>query len=147
MFPLSLNLTALTRLHLQHFTFCKTENDVAEPFSACISMSDLTIDYCTVEDARTLCISSDMLASLTVRSDQSEDFYQIALSTPILRVLAFTGAPYQQLVGSDVSSLERVKIDAETWSTSLDSSLILLSWLLELANIKSLTVSASTLQV
>lgn len=94
-----------------------------------------------------LCISSDTLVSLTMRSDQSEVFYQIKLSTPNLRTLAFTGAPYQQLVGSNVSSLERVRIDAETWSTSLESSLILLSWLLEFVNLKSLTVSASTLQV
>ncbi|RDY04425.1 F-box/FBD/LRR-repeat protein, partial [Mucuna pruriens] len=147
LFPKSLNLTALTTLHLQHFTFCKSDNDMAEPFSACNRLSDLTIDYCTVKDARILCISSATLVSLTMRSDQSEDFYKIALSTPNLRALAFTGAPYQQLLGSNLSSLERVNIDAETWSTSLESSLILLSWLSELANIKSLTVSASTLQV
>ncbi|TKY74422.1 putative F-box/FBD/LRR-repeat protein [Spatholobus suberectus] len=147
LFPNSLNLTALTALHLQHFTFCKSDDDVAEPFSACNRLSDLTIDYCTVKEARILCISSATLVSLTMRSDQSEDFYKIALSTPNLSALAFTGAPYQQLLWSNVSSLERVNIDAETWSTSLESPLILLNWLLELANVKSLTVSASTLQV
>lgn len=107
----------------------------------------MTIDYCTVKDARVLCISSVSLASLTMRSDQSEDFYKIALSTPNLRALGFTGAPFQQLIWNNVSKLERVCIDAEIWSTSLESPLILLSWLLELANIKALTVSASTLQV
>ncbi|RZC06698.1 F-box/FBD/LRR-repeat protein isoform C [Glycine soja] len=150
LFPKSLNLTALTTLHLQHFTFCKgddDDDDMAEPFYACRRLCDLTIDYCTVKDARILCISSATLVSLTMRSDQSGDFYKIVLSTPNLCAFAFTGAPYQQLLGSNLSSLERVSIDAEIWSTSLESPLILLSWLLELANVKSLTVSASTLQV
>ncbi|KAK7351215.1 hypothetical protein VNO77_10506 [Canavalia gladiata] len=147
LFPKSLNLGALTSLHLQHFTFCKSDNDRAEPFSACNRLNDLIIDHCTVRDARILCISSTTLVSLTMRSDHSKDFYKIELSAPNLRSFTFTGTPYQQLLGSNISSLECVNIDAEIWSTSLESPLILLSWLLELANIKALTVSASTLQV
>ncbi|KAK7311665.1 hypothetical protein RJT34_09948 [Clitoria ternatea] len=147
LFPKSLNLTALTSLHLQHFTFCKGDNDRAEPFSACNKLNHLIIDHCNVRDALTLCISSDSLVSLTMRSDHSKDFFKIELDTPNLRDFAFSGTPYQQLLGKNVSSLEQVNVDAEIWSTSLESPLILLSWLLELANIKSLTVSASTLQV
>ncbi|XP_027354129.1 putative F-box/FBD/LRR-repeat protein At1g78760 isoform X2 [Abrus precatorius] len=147
LFPKSLNLGALISLHLQHFTFCNSDNDRAEPFSACNRLSDLIIDHCTVRDSLILCISSSTLRSLTMRSDHSKDFYKIELSTPNLRSFTFTGTPYQQLIGNNLSSLEQVNIDAEIWSTSLESPLILFSWLLELANIKSLTVSASTLQV
>lgn len=147
LFPKLLNLTALTSLHLQHFTFCASGNDQAEPFSACNRLSDLVIDHCTVRDAKVLCISSNTLVNFTMRSDHAKDFYKIVLSTPNLRSFAFAGIPYQQICGSNVSSLENVNIDAEIWSTSLESPLILFSWLLELANVKSLTVSASTLQV
>ncbi|XP_061371774.1 FBD-associated F-box protein At5g18780-like [Gastrolobium bilobum] len=147
LFPKSLSLAALTSLHLQHFTFCASDNDRAEPFSACNKLRDLIIDHCTVRDAKILCISSSTLVNFTMHSDHSKDFYKIVLSTPNLRTFSFTGIPYQQLSGGNLSSLEQVNIDAEIWSTSMESPLILFSWLLELANIKSLTVSASTLQV
>ncbi|MED6132579.1 hypothetical protein PIB30_020225 [Stylosanthes scabra] len=150
LFPTSLNLTALTSLHLQHFTFCASggsAGDRTEPFSGCERLSDLVIDHCTVKDAKALCISNRTLVNLTVRSNQSKDFYKIELSTSKLRSFRFSGIPYQQICGSDVPSIEDVDIDAEIRSNSLESSLILFSWLLELANVKSLTVSASTLQV
>ncbi|KAL4358878.1 hypothetical protein S245_026107 [Arachis hypogaea] len=150
LFPKSLNLTALTSLHLQHFTFCASGggvSDRAEPFSACERLSDLVIDHCTVRDAKVLYISNSTLVNLTLRSDHSKDFYKIVLSTSKLRSFRFSGIPYQQICGSHVPSLEDVDIDAEIWSNSLESPLILFSWLLELANVKSLTVSASTLQV
>ncbi|MED6216747.1 hypothetical protein PIB30_010780 [Stylosanthes scabra] len=147
LFPNSLNLTALTSLHLQHFTFCASGGDSAEPFSACERLSDLVIDQCTVRDAKALCISNSTLVNLTVRSDHLKDFYKIVLSTSKLKSFRFSGIPYQQICGSDVLSIEDVDIDAEIWSNSLESPLILFSWLLELANVKSLTVSASTLQV
>ncbi|KAL1310200.1 hypothetical protein AAHE18_17G230900 [Arachis hypogaea] len=135
LFPKSLNLTALTSLHLQHFTFCANgggASDRAEPFSACERLSDLVIDHCTVRDAKVLYISNSTLIVLSTRSSG---------------VFVFTGIPYQQICGSHVPSLEDVDIDAEIGRIRWESPLILFSWLLELANVKSLTVSASTLQV
>ncbi|XP_004504897.1 F-box/LRR-repeat protein At1g55660-like isoform X3 [Cicer arietinum] len=92
LFPKSLNLPALTTLHLGNFAFCASDKDKTEPFSAFNKLNSLVIDNCTVKDAQILCISK-MLSNYT------------------------------------------------------EPPLVLLSWLLELANIKSLTVSASTLQV
>jgi hypothetical protein len=57
------------------------------------------------------------------------------------------GIPYQKFCGSGLSSVEQVNIDAEMLANYLRPPLVLLSWLSDLSNIKSLTVSASTLQV
>ncbi|KAJ1424744.1 Leucine-rich repeat domain superfamily [Sesbania bispinosa] len=148
LFPKTLNLPALTSLHLQSFAFSASDNDRAEPFSAFARLNSLLIHYCTLVNAQILCISSTTLVNFTIHND-SKDFYEIELSTPSLRTFAFTGTPYQQISGSNLSSLEHVNIDAEMWSKlkSNETPLILLCWLLELANTKSLTVTASTLQV
>ncbi|XP_057425525.1 putative F-box/FBD/LRR-repeat protein At4g13965 isoform X2 [Lotus japonicus] len=57
LFPKSLNLPALTTLHLGNFTFCSNDNDRADPFSAFNRLNSLIIDHCKLKDARTLCIS------------------------------------------------------------------------------------------
>jgi hypothetical protein len=78
----------------------------------------------------------------------SYDFYEIELCTPSLDTFAFIGRPHQKISGSSLSYVKHVDIDAEI--SSMDTEIppkFLLSWLLELINTKSLTVTASTLQV
>ncbi|GAU23645.1 hypothetical protein TSUD_304200 [Trifolium subterraneum] len=59
----------------------------------------------------------------------------------------FTGAPIPILPGSNVSSLKHVDIHAGVKQYHEKSPLLLSRWLLVFANIKSLTISATTLQV
>ncbi|XP_058733929.1 F-box protein At4g22280-like [Vicia villosa] len=146
MFPKSLNLPALTCLHLGNFAFSASEDGRIDPFSAFNKLNDLTIDNCSVRNSEILCISSETLVSLTMRN-HSFNSYQIKLSAPSLCSFAFTGTPYQMFRGSSLSSIKDVNIDAEMLANYGAPPFILRSWLLKLANVKSLTVSASTLQV
>jgi hypothetical protein len=148
LFPKSFNLPALTSLQLESFTFCVGDNDCAEPFSIFNKLNSLLISDCTVKDTKTLCISSAALVDLTIYNN-SNDYYKIELSTLSLCTFAFCGTPYQSISGSNVSSLKHVDIhaEAELDSYSLGPPMFLFSWLLEFANIESLTVTATTLQV
>jgi len=146
LFPKSLNLPSLTSLYLENFAFCADENGRAEPFSAFNRLNSLLICVCTVRDTLTLCISSATLVNFTVRS-HSYVFYEIELCTPSLGTFGFTGKPYKKIFGSGLSCVKHVDIDAEIFSMDMQPSLILLSWLLNLTNTKSLTVTASALQV
>lgn len=146
LFPKSLNLPALTNLQLGNFTFGVDDNDRTEPFSNFNRLNSLLICNCIVTGARTLCISSVTLVNLTIYN-HNYNYYYIDLCTPSLCKLVFAGTPYQKLSGSNVSSLKHVDIDAAVSPYHENPPLLLLSWLLELANIKSLTVTPATLQV
>ncbi|XP_058781238.1 FBD-associated F-box protein At1g66310-like [Vicia villosa] len=146
LFPKSLNLPALTNLQLGNFTFGVDDNDRAEPFSKFNRLNSLLICNCTVTNALTLCISSVTLVDLTIYNHKY-NFYNIDLCTPNLCKLVFAGTPYQRLSGSNVSSLKHLDIDAAISPYKEEPPLILLSWLLELAEIKSLTVTPAALQV
>jgi len=147
LFPDSLDLPALTSLHLQHFTFCVGENECAEPFSTFNRLNSLLINNCTVRGGQTLRLSSATLINLTLY-DNKYNYYKIDLRTPSLRTFTFCGNPYQRIFGSNISSLKHVDIHAEVDSYCRDSPpLFLLSWLIEFVDIKSLSVTATTLQV
>ncbi|KAK2426782.1 F-box/LRR-repeat protein [Trifolium repens] len=146
-FPKSFNLPALTSLQLENFKFCAGNKVCAEPFSALNTLNSLFISNCTVSGARTLCISSVTLVNLTLYNEFLNNFYIIELCTPSLCTFAFTGTPYQKLSGSNVSSLKHVEIYAKVMSNQKKPPWHLFSWLQEFPNIKSLTVSATTLQV
>ncbi|WJX52356.1 hypothetical protein P8452_38475 [Trifolium repens] len=79
--------------------------------------------------------------------NHSFDVYQIELSAPCLCIFSFMGTPYQKFRGRSLSSVKQVNIDAEMLANYSEPPLVLLSWLSDLTNINSLTVSASTLQV
>ena len=145
-FPKSLNLPALTSLHLRHFSFHASDNDRAEPFSGCKRLNNLVIASCTLWDAKILCISSASLSSLAFRP-RSCDLYEVVLSTPNLRSFAFEGVLFRYLSGRNLSSVERVHIDADVLSRDSNSPSVLLDWLIGLTNVQSLTVCANTLQV
>jgi hypothetical protein len=146
-FPESLNLPALTSLQLENFKFCAADNGRAKPFSTFNKLSSLLISNCTMSGVGgTLCISNVTLVNFTLYNQLSK-FYEIDLCTPNLCTFTFTGTPYQTLSGSNVSSLKHVEIYAEVIPYQKGPPMCLLSMLLKFPNIKSLTVSTSTLQV
>jgi hypothetical protein len=146
LFPNFLNLPALTSLDLTSFTFCGGENGCAEPFLAFTRLNSLVIDRCTVKDGQTLNISSETLVNLAMHHN-SPDFDKIELYSPSLCTFTFTGSPYQQICGGGLSSVKQVNIDAKHFLTWEKLSMVLLSWLTDFTNVKSLTVSSITLQV
>jgi len=146
LFPKYLNLPALTSLDLTNFAFCGGENGCAEPFSAFTKLNSLVIFGFKVKDAQILKISSETLVDLAMYHNSS-DFSQIELDTPSLCTFTITGIPNQKICGSGLSSVKQVNIDAKMHSNFEKSPMVLLSWLLDLANVKSLTVSSITLQV
>ncbi|CAJ2641164.1 unnamed protein product [Trifolium pratense] len=146
MFPKSLTLPAITNLQLEHFTFCVGDNDRVEPFLNFNRLNSLVISKCSVRGGQTLYLSNATLINFTIYDD-GDNFYKVDLCTPCLCTFVFTGTPYQRISGCNASSLKHVDIDADISSCPGDPPLFLFSWLLEFANIKSLTVSAATLQV
>ena len=150
-FPSSLNLPALTTLSLESFTFRVGDDGCAEPFSAFSCLNSLIIRYCRVLDAQNLCISSASLVNLTLKSYHYQ-YGEIVLSTPSLCTFVFgcTGdIPNLRLRGreSNLSSVKHVNIDLNMGSIDADTPLVLLKWLVELANIKSLTINETALEV
>lgn len=147
LFPESLNLPALSTLELENFTFSVGDNGCAEPFSTFSRLKRLLISHCTVKGWGALCISSATLVNFTMYND-SDDYYKIDLCTPSLCTFSFRGVPYHDISWSNISSLKHVDIDAEVFPYSCyGPPLFLFNWLSEFANIKSLTVTAATLQV
>ncbi|CAJ2678323.1 unnamed protein product [Trifolium pratense] len=116
LFPKSLNLPALTSLDLTNFVFCGS----------------------------VLNISSETLVNLALHYNSSE-FPKIELSAPSLCTFTFTGTPRQKICGSGLSSVKQVNISADIISRCDAAPMILLSWLLDLANVKSLTVTSTAL--
>jgi hypothetical protein len=62
-------------------------------------------------------------------------------------VLFFTGKPYQKLFGRSLANVKHLTIDARVLSLQMEPPQLLLNWLLEFAYTKSLTVTASNLQI
>ncbi|PNX85191.1 F-box/LRR-repeat protein, partial [Trifolium pratense] len=151
-FPNSLNLPALTTLALRSFYFCAGDDGCAEPFSAFNKLDTLLIEDCQLLDAQILCISSTTLINLTVNYEIGYNYldsYKCKLSTPSLCNLNYTGVLIHNLCRSDLCSLKDVCIDVFNpyCSPYKEYYPFVLNLLLELANIKSLTVSSTTLQV
>jgi len=149
LFPSSLNLPALTTLSLKGFYFRSGDNGCAEPFSALRKLSNLIIRHFRVLDAQTLCISNTTLVNFTMETYYDyKDICKLELSTPSLTNFAFTGTPNPILSVSHPCSITHLYVNAEDIVIFVkENSAVLLSWLLEFANIKSLTVSSNTLQV
>jgi hypothetical protein len=141
-----LNLPALTFLHIENFIFCAGDYDYVEPFFTLKRLNTLVLDNCLVKDAKLLRVSSATLVNLTMYNHY-ENFYRIELCTPSLCTFAFIGTPIQCFTIGSLSSVRDVDIDLDSCFTDADPRLHLHSWLQVLSNIKSLTVSAATLQV
>jgi hypothetical protein len=148
LFPKSLNFPALTSLSLRSFDFRVGDDGIVEPFSAFKRLKNLILQDCNVHDNRNLCISSATLINLTI------DYCNLELHTPSLCTFVYKGIPtVQQLCGSksNLSSVKLVNIDVNidviSLSESAKTSLILYNWLVELANIESLTIHSTILEV
>jgi hypothetical protein len=158
LFPKSLNLPSLTSLNISYFAFCGGESGCVEPFFALTKLNSLVICGCEVKDAQILSISSETLANLTIKrplkninsamQNNSPNFAEIKLSTPNLYTFNFTGDLIQKICRSGLSSIKQVKIDdSRQDDNTVEHGLVLFSWLLDFANVESLTVTSTTLQV
>jgi len=147
LFPISLNLPALTSLVLWRFSFPLSYDGRAEPFSKLKKLKRLFIYKCEVNDAQNLCISSLTLVALLIIA--CPYCFGIELSTPSLVDFRFSGIPLQKLCGSNsnLPNIKHVYIDLINLENSAQTSLLLLNWLVELANIQSLKVTSNTLKV
>ncbi|AES90490.2 Myb/SANT-like DNA-binding domain protein [Medicago truncatula] len=153
LFPKSLNLPLLTNLDLSHFSFCGGENGCAEPFSAFPKLNSLVISGCKVKDAQILSISSETLVNFAMHYCSSR-IAKIELSVPSLCTFTFSGMLVQKICGSSLFSVKKININPfvslapEDYALALeDYSLVLLSWLQDLANVESLAVTSTTLQI
>jgi len=150
LFPNSLNLPQLTDLSLHRFIFCVGNNGRVNPFSTLIKLNSLVITGCIVRDYLNLCIVSATLANLTIQTGHSMSAMKFQLSTPSLCTFVYCGhVPFEKLgaSNSNLSSIEHVNLNVGMWLTSADNPVFLLNWLVELANIKSLSVTSRTLKV
>ncbi|XP_061371748.1 F-box/LRR-repeat protein At3g26922-like [Gastrolobium bilobum] len=173
-FPKSLNLPALTSLRLYNFVF--GDSELLEPFSSCPKLKTLVIDNCDVRDTQTLCISNATLVNLTVCSIKRQA-YSLVLSTPNLCSFVFSGIPAQQISGSlhsfsssVLSLVKELNIDVNDWFVSsylelesimrkgninvgkwrtpyLETAYTMNCWLHIFANVTTLTLSSSALQI
>ncbi|RHN62587.1 hypothetical protein MtrunA17_Chr4g0049051 [Medicago truncatula] len=125
--------------------FCGGDDNCVEPSSAFTKLNSLVIDRCAIRDAQTLRISSETLVNLAMH-ESSYDFDKIQLFTQSLCTFTYTGHPDQRICGSGLSSVKLVNIAAEIYFCWEKPAMLLLSWLQDLADVKSLTVSSTTLQ-
>ncbi|XP_024636488.2 putative F-box/FBD/LRR-repeat protein At1g78760 [Medicago truncatula] len=158
LFPNSLNLPLLTSLDITNFAFCGGESGCAEPFSVFTMLNSLALSSCKVKDAQILTISSDTLANLAIHSpfeeinvdihDNSSNMPKIELSTPSLYTFTYYGSLIQEICGSGLSSVKQVHIDdSREFSASVRHGLLVFNWLLDFANVESLALSSTTLQI
>ncbi|AES68325.2 F-box/RNI superfamily protein, putative [Medicago truncatula] len=156
-FPNSLNFPALTTLSLERLAFrCGTSDDdgCVDPFSTFNMLNTLIIDLCVILDAQNLRISSTKLLNLTIcmyDNDPRKNFrssFGIELYAPTVHTFEYSGGEYiPKLFGSKsvISSIKHVSIHLLSFRRNKTS--ILFSWLVELANIESLTANSSALTV
>jgi hypothetical protein len=143
-----LNLPALTSLDLTNFTFCGGESGCAEPFSACTKLKSLVLRSWELRDTQILSISNETLVDLAMHKPyDSCDIAKIEISAKSLCTFTITGYVIHKICGSSLSSIKQVNIDAQDVDLPKDYGLVLLSWLQDLANVESLTVTSTTLQV
>ncbi|XP_058730955.1 F-box/LRR-repeat protein At4g14103-like [Vicia villosa] len=157
LFPKSLNLPLLTSLDLTNFAFDGGETGCAEPFLVFTKLNSLVICSCKVKDASTLRISSETLVNLAIDSPLKKisfvvqhnlfNIVMIELSTPNLCTFKFTGDLVQKICGSGLSSVKQVNIYSRDFSALAEHALVLRSWLLDFANVESLTVTSTVLQI
>jgi hypothetical protein len=80
--------------------------------------------------------------------NNSSDFDKIVLSLPpSLSAFTFTGVHVLKICGNGLSSVKQVTIIAHDYEASVKYPSILLSWLQGLANVESLKVTSTTLQL
>ncbi|GAU28761.1 hypothetical protein TSUD_357470 [Trifolium subterraneum] len=158
-FPNSLKLPALTTLSLEFFAFRCSDDGCVEPFSAFNMLNTLIVRSCVVLDGQNLRISSTKLVNLTIHMYRGCHFknfgrfsFRIELYyAPSLHTFAFIGNVYiHKLSGSKsvLASIKHASIDLlGIPGFGRKNPAILLNWLIELANIDSLTITPPTLKI
>ncbi|CAK8577883.1 unnamed protein product [Lathyrus sativus] len=147
LFPKSLNLPLLASLDLTNFAFCGDDSGCAEPFLQFTKLNSLVICRCKVIDAQILSISSETLANLAMHNNSSL-LAKIKLYAPTLCHFNYIGSHHiHEICGSGLSSVKKVNIKSLRFSASKEDALALFSWLLNFANIESLTVTSTVLQI
>nr|XP_012575173.1 F-box/FBD/LRR-repeat protein At3g26920-like [Cicer arietinum] len=146
-FPNSLNLPELTTLSLRHFYF-GCDGGRVEPFSTFNKLKNLKIFLCSVVGGENLFISSATLANL-IQIGYPYLGIKFELYTPSLCYFEFEGTPFQKLCGrnNNLSSVKHANINLKSRLIHENTPLALLNWMIELANIESLTVSRAALKV
>ncbi|RHN50462.1 putative F-box domain, leucine-rich repeat domain, L domain-containing protein [Medicago truncatula] len=151
LFQNSLNFPALTYFFLGSFDFGVDDDGRVEPFSAFKRLNSLILQNCRTLDKQNLCISSATLTNLTIDyGSWALGYCKFELYTPNLCTFVYKGIPpVQQLCGSksNLSSVKHATIVVISLFQSAKTSLIIYNWLVELANIESLTINSTTLQV
>ncbi|GAU29477.1 hypothetical protein TSUD_65120 [Trifolium subterraneum] len=156
--PKSLNLPLLTSLDLTNFAFRDGKSGCVEPFSVFTKLNSLVIRSCMVFDAQMLSISSETLVNLAIHrpleimnltiQNNSSGFAEIKLITPNLCTFNFTGDLINKICGSGLAYVKQVNIDvSRQFSASAAHGLVLFSWLHDFANVESLTITSTTLQI
>jgi len=119
-------------------------------------MDTLIIDSCVLLDAQNLRISSTKLVNLAIRMHKSDpwtDFrtgFGIELYAPTVHTFDYSGGEYiPKLFGSKrvLSSIKQVNIHSSDCMRLGEKPSILFNWLVEFANIESLTVNDDALTV
>ncbi|CAI8618050.1 unnamed protein product [Vicia faba] len=147
LFPKSLNLPLLTSLDLTHFAFCGDESGCADPFLQFTKLNSLVIYDCKVMDAKILSISSETLVNFAMHHNSSL-LAKIKLYVPSLCTFNYTGSHHiHEICGSGLSSVKKVNIKSWRFSALTEDALVLFSWLPNFANVESLTVTSTVLQI
>jgi hypothetical protein len=169
LFPNSLDLPLLTKLDLTNFAFWGVESSCAVPFFTFTKLNSLVISCCMVIDAQVISISSETLVNLTIvrplekinlaiqnnssmfvesKTDNLSNYAEIYLSTPNLCTFNYTGYLVQKIFGGGLSSVKKVNMSgSQQYHASVVHGWVLFSWLLDFANVESLTLTSTTLQV
>ncbi|CAJ2635826.1 unnamed protein product, partial [Trifolium pratense] len=120
----------------------------ANYFSAFPRLNVLAIFHFQILGEQNLCISSSTLVTLVIQAlHKPENYSEIELSTPNLCTFVFVGTPFQIQCASHLRSIEHIKIYVHIFQNYAEAPSILLSWLLELSDVKWLEVDSITLQV
>jgi len=116
----------------------------AELFSTWSMLSTLVIGSCSLhKDAKLLCISNSNLTSLTILNLLGRQDCDIALSTPNLILLMIIGFTNRQLSSTcNLYFLEKVHLEVFE-----NNYLVNVSWLQVIYNVKTMTLSPSTLEI
>ncbi|MED6132580.1 hypothetical protein PIB30_020226 [Stylosanthes scabra] len=124
--PKTLNMGALTSLHIKKFAFCVADNESLDPFSSCVKLKNLVIEHCSIKHSKTFCISNATL--LSARTNLS-----------FLKEVTIDFGACVDFVDCPRDETERI--------VCLQPAFIIIDWLQVFANIRSLTICSGTLKV
>uniref|UniRef100_A0A5B6ZIL3 Putative F-box domain, cyclin-like protein n=1 Tax=Davidia involucrata TaxID=16924 RepID=A0A5B6ZIL3_DAVIN len=151
--PNSLNLTALTTLHLEKVSFSISNdksNKCFDPFSNCLNLKNLTLINCFIRGLDVFTIGSPQLAKLTLSfccgwEDINRKF---VVTAPKLSCFHLDGFPPLELSADNVPSLETVQVSVSRSSNEDKEDMVaLINVLKELRNAKFVTLDLDAIKI